>query len=157
MAYSAGSTILDDDYNGFAGDVNSTWGTGSGDEGYGQTNTISTVSAGTTITATQWTTLLARITSAASHQGTTITSITNPVAGNTIAAYAALSSNITAVTGTNRLNATAVCSASTTNTDRTTSWGTTCRFTPTVPFSITNPSRYFFNASTSITPPTRQR
>ena len=151
MAYSAGSTILDDDYNGFAGDVNSTWGTGSGDEGYGQTNTISTVSAGTTITATQWTTLLARITSAASHQGTSITSITNPVAGNTIEAYAALSSNITAVTGTNRLNATAVGSASTTNTDRTASWGTSCTFTQTVAFSSQNAARYFFNAGGRIT------
>ena len=151
MAYSAGSTILDDDYNGFAGDVNSTWGTGSSDEGYGQTNTISTVSAGTTITATQWTTLLSRITSAANHQGTTITSITSPVAGNTIEAYAALSTNISAVTGTNRTNAAAVGSASTTNTDRSTSWGTICTFTQTVAFSSADTARYFFNAGGRIT------
>ncbi len=151
MAYSAGSTILDDDYNGFAGDVNSTWGTGSGDEGYGQTNTISTVSAGTTITATQWTTLLARISSAASHQGTSITSITNPVAGNTIEAYAALSTNISAVTGTNRTNAAAVGSASTTNTDRTASWASSVTFTQTVAFSSSNTARYFFNAGGRIT------
>ena len=53
MAYSVGSTILDDDYNIFAtgnaagsGDnsvnnINSILGTGTGDKGYGQTNTLS--------------------------------------------------------------------------------------------------------------------
>ena len=51
---------------------------GSRDSGYGQTNTVSSVSADTTITATQWTTLLARITSAATHQGSSITSISSP-------------------------------------------------------------------------------
>jgi hypothetical protein len=151
MAYSTGSTILDDDYNSFAGDVNATWGTGSGDEGYGQTNTISTVSPGTTITATQWATLLNRISSAASHQGTSITSITNPTVGDTISAYAALASNITAITGTNRMNAAAVGSSSTTNTDRTTSWSTSVTFTQTVAFSSANAARYFFNAGGRIT------
>ena len=80
MTYSAGNTILDDDYNGFKDDVNTMWSTGSGSNGYGQT-AVSAVSAGSTITATQWATLLSRISSAASHQGTSITSITNPSAG----------------------------------------------------------------------------
>jgi len=151
MAYSAGSTILDDDYNGFATSVNGYWGSGSGDSGYGQTNTISSVAAGATITATQWSTLLTRISSAASHQGTSITSITNPVAGNTIEAYAALSSNITA-TQNGRSNAAANGTDITTNgTVQTTSaWSTQATVTRTVTFSSATTLRYFFNAGGMI-------
>ena len=54
MTYSSGSTILEGDYNTFATDVNTIWGTGSGGDGYGQTNTVAAVSQGATITATQW-------------------------------------------------------------------------------------------------------
>jgi hypothetical protein len=64
MAYTSGDTILDDHYNDFATSVNAIWGTGTGDSGYGESSTVSAVSAGATITATQWTTLLARISSA---------------------------------------------------------------------------------------------
>ena len=53
MAYTTGDTILDDHYNGFVASINSIWGSGSGAAGYGQTSTLSTVSAGSTITATQ--------------------------------------------------------------------------------------------------------
>ena len=162
MAYSSGSVILDDDYNIFAtgnaagsGDndtanINTVWGTGTSDKGYGQTDTVSAVSAGSTITATQWSTLLARISSAASHQGTSITSITSPVAGDTISAYAALSANITAIFN-GRLNCATSGSSSTTNTDRTTSWGTSVTFDQTVTFSSAATARYFFNAGGRIT------
>ncbi len=164
MAYSTGSVILDDDYNIFAtgnaagtGDnnvanVNTVWGVGTGDKGYGQTTlpVLSPVSAGATVTATQWATMLNRISSAASHQGSSITSIVNPVAGNTISAYAALSTNITTIFN-NRLNAAASGSTSTTNTDRTTSWSTSVTFTQTVTFSSADAARYFFNAGGRIT------
>ena len=69
MAYTSGDTILATHYNSFVSDFNTNWGTGSGDQGYGQSNTLSTVSAGDTVTATQWSTLLARETTAATHQG----------------------------------------------------------------------------------------
>ena len=63
MAYSTGDTILDDEYNTFVtGDaagtgthgvanVNSVWGTGENEKGYGQAGTLSAVTAGTTISA----------------------------------------------------------------------------------------------------------
>ena len=98
MAYTSGDTILDDHYNDFATSVNAIWGSGSGDQGYGQTNTVSSVSAGSTITASQWSTLLARITSIANHQNSSITSITSPSTGDTIEAYTALSTNIQTIT-----------------------------------------------------------
>lgn len=157
MAYSSGSVIIDDDYNIFAtgnaagtGDnsvanINTVWGTGTSDKGYGQGTTVSPVSAGSTITATQWSTLLARISSAASHQGTSITAISSPIAGDTISAYAALSTNITSVFN-NRLNCAASGSSAATNTDRTTSWATSVTFDQTVTFSSAAAARYFFNA-----------
>jgi len=164
MAYSTGSVILDDDYNIFAtgnaagtGDnnvanVNTVWGVGTGDKGYGQTTlpVLSAVTAGQTVTATQWSTMLARISSAALHQNSSITPITTPVAGDTISAYAALSTNITTIFN-NRLNAAASGSTSTTNTDRTTSWTSSVTFTQTVTFASADAARYFFNAGGRIT------
>lgn len=166
MAYSTGSVILDDDYNIFAtgnaagtGDnnvanVNTVWGIGNTDKGYGQTTlpVLSAVTAGQTVTATQWATMLNRISSAASQQGSSITPITNPVAGNTISAYAALSTNITTIFN-NRLNCAAVGTSITSggSTDRTTSWATSVTFTQTVTFASGDAARYFFNSGGRIT------
>jgi hypothetical protein len=84
MTYSVGGLIQATDYNGFAstttgGNVNVLWGTGTSDAGYGQSTTLATVSASGTVTATQWASLVNRISSIASHQGTTITARTAPV------------------------------------------------------------------------------
>jgi len=148
MAYTTGDTILDDHYNDFATSVNAVWGTGTGDSGYGESSTVSAVSAGATITAAQWTTLLARISSAASHQGSTITAIANPSAGNTIAAYTALSTNIATIT-TNRLNlavAVGYQAAVNTNRDNTATFTGTLTFTHKWAWGSANQARYFFNA-----------
>ena len=145
MAYATGDTILDTHYNDFATSVNALWGTGTGDAGYGESTTVSSVSDGTTITAAQWTTLLARITSMASHQGSSITSISNPSAGDVIAAYTALSTNITTIT-TNRLNVAARQSAANTNRDNTNTFTGTLTFTHKWAWGSTNQARYFFNA-----------
>ena len=163
MSYATGQTILDDEYNVFAtgnaagtGDngvanINTVWGTGTGDKGYGQTNTVSAVSAGSTITATQWATLLTRMTSIAAHQGTSITAISNPNAGDTIAAYAALSSNITAIFNA-RNNAAANGADITTNgtTTTTSSWDVRATTSKTITFADAASLRYFFNAGGMI-------
>jgi hypothetical protein len=166
MAYSTGSIILDDDYNIFAtgnaagtGDnnvanVNTVWGVGTGDKGYGQTTlpVLSAVTAGQTVTATQWATMLNRISSSASQQGSSITPITNPVAGDTISAYAALSTNITTIFN-NRLNCASVGTSITSGgaVSRTTSWTSSVTFTQTVTFASGDAARYFFNAGGRIT------
>lgn len=161
MTYSTGSVILASDYNIFAqggasspdnnvANVNTVWGTGSGDKGYGQTTlpVLTPVSVGTdVVTATQWATMLNRISSAASQQGSSITGITNPVVGDTISAFAALSTNITTIYN-NRLN----CAAAGTNitsggsVDRTTSWTSSVTFTHTITFASGDAARYFFNS-----------
>jgi hypothetical protein len=163
MAYSSGSVILDDDYNIFAtgnaagsGDngvanINTVWGAGTGDKGYGQGTTISPVSAGSTITATQWATLLTRMSTIASHQGTTITAISNPNAGDTVEAYAALSGNITSIFNS-RLDAAANGSDITANGTTTTSstWDVRATTSKTVTFGSADELRYFFNAGGMI-------
>ena len=103
MTYTAGSTIVATDYNGFVSttagaNVNATW-----NSTYGQT-AISTVSAGGTVTATQWATLVNTIASMGNHQLTTITSRSAPTAGTTISILAAVNTDITNCYN-NRLNA----------------------------------------------------
>ena len=163
MAYSSGSLILDDDYNIFVtgnaagtGDnnvanVNTVWGAGTGDKGYGQSGTLSPVSTGTVITATQWANLLNRISVIANHQGSSITSVTNPTVGDTITAFAALQGNINTVFN-NRLNAAASGTDITSggSTSGTTSWYVQAQTTTTVTFANANAARYFFNAGGMI-------
>ena len=159
MAYTSGSTILDDDYNIFVtgnasgtGDdntanTNTVWGVGTGNKGYGQAGTLSPVSVGATITATQWTSLLNRISTLANHQGSTITSITNPTTGDVIEAYAALNSNLTTVFN-NRLNAAGNGTDITAggSVSGTTAWYIEAKTTTTITFGSANEARYFFNS-----------
>ena len=161
MTYSAGNTIIDDDYNIFAtgnasgsGDnnvanINTVWGSGTGDKGYGQSSTLSAVSAGNTVQATSWANLVARNTSLANHQGSSITAITQPTAGNTIAAFTALSTNIT-TTFNNRNNAAGSGSDSTVNSVSTSGWNNSSTLSKTFTFSSANAYRYFFNAGGMI-------
>jgi hypothetical protein len=150
------------DYNGFAdttagGNVNVIWGTGTSDAGYGQSTTLATVSAGGTVTATQWAGLVNRISSIASHQGTTITSRTAPVAGNVIAVLAAVQTDLNNCY-TNRGNAVGTGSQFTgwTGTSsRTAATGSgstpwTITFTHTITWASANAARYFFNAGGRI-------
>ena len=82
MTYLSGSLIEATDYNGFVStnagaNLNATWGTATSSAGYGQT-ALGTVSTGGSVTAAQWASLNNTITSAANHQGTSITSRTSP-------------------------------------------------------------------------------
>lgn len=161
MTYSSGGLIQAADYNGFVStnsgaNVNGIWGTGTGDTGYGQTP-LATVSAAGTITATQWATLVNTISSIASHQGTTITSRTAPVAGNTINILSNLNTDLTTLT-TNRGNAAAngvqygTFSGTTSKTAGTGSGSTawTITFTHTITFASADAARYFFNGGGRI-------
>jgi hypothetical protein len=161
MTYSVGGLIQATDYNGFVSttvgaNVNGIWSTGSTDSGYGQT-AISTVSAAGTVTATQWASLVNTISSMASHQGTTITSRTAPVAGGIITILSNLNTDLTTLTGA-RGNAVASGTqygtftgsiAKTTGTGSgTAAW--TITFTHTITFASADAARYFFNAGGRI-------
>jgi len=157
MTYSSGGLIQATDYNGFASttsgaNVNNVWGTGSASFGWGQT-ALSTVSAGGTVTATQWASLVNTISAMGSQTNTAITTRTAPIAGGTINILAALNTDLTNIT-TNRGNAVAsgteygVFSGTTSKTTATGSgqatW--TITFTHTVTFASADALRYFFNA-----------
>jgi hypothetical protein len=162
MTYSVGGLIQATDYNGFAdttsgGNVNVIWGTGTSDAGYGQSTTLATVSTGGTVTATQWAGLVNRISSIASHQGTTITSRTAPVAGNVIAVLSAVQTDLNncytsrgnaAASGTQFTAWTGTSSKTSGTGSGSTPW--TITFTHTVTWASANAARYFFNAGGRI-------
>ena len=157
MTYSAGGLIQATDYNGFVSttvgaNINATWSTGSTDSGWGQT-AITTVSAAGTVTATQWASLVNTLTSMGSQTGTALTARSAPTAGQTISVLSAVNTDITNCF-TNRANAAAVGSTSSTWTGAaaktsTTGTGTaawTITWTQTITFPSADQARYFYNA-----------
>lgn len=162
MTYSSGGLIQALDYNTFVqggaavnhsvANINTIWGVGTGDKGYGQSTTLSTVTGGNDqVTATQWSTLIARLNSILTHQSGGGSGITAPTAGTTIAYLSALSGKITDA-NTNRLlttsNGTDVTGQGSSNYAFTSS--TTASFTRTVTFGSADQARYFFNAGGKI-------
>ena len=162
MTYSAGGLIQAVDYNTFAqggaspdnnvANLNTIWGTGTLDKGWGQSSPISTVAAAATVTATQWATLFSRFTTIASQTNTSVTAITNPVAGETIAVKSNFAANLESCFG-NRNNAVGVGTTITASgvATFTTSWSVALVATQTITFADANSARYFFNAGGRIT------
>jgi hypothetical protein len=152
MSYAQFGLIQASDFNTLVGGnptatantLNATWATGSGTAGYGQT-AVANVAAGNTVAATSWNALVSNTASAASHQGSSITSVTAPVAGATVTYVAAIPTNLQTIY-TNRLNA-ATQSGTTANTaTRGTTWTTALTFTHTATFANGDAARYFFNS-----------
>lgn len=161
MTYSVGGLIQATDYNGFvsttaSANLNATWGTAVSGSGYGQGN-VATVSASATVSATEWATLVNKISSMASHQGTVITSRTAPTAGDTIAVLSAVNTDLTNCY-TNRNNAASQGTQYGTfsgTTSKTTATGSgssawTITFTHTVTFANATATFAFFNSGGSI-------
>lgn len=168
MTYTAGNLIEATDYNNFVGNTNSKtanqintiWGVGNADAGYGQSTTVSTVAVNDQVTATQWSTMLSRMESIRAHQGSSLSSwpATTPTTGNTIAIISNLSNNITTLYN-NRLTASAVdtkvSSFSGNTVSRTAVWGgnlatQTINHVFNVTFTSGDAARYFFNAGGRI-------
>lgn len=157
MAYAQFATIDAADFNTLVGGnptttvntLNATWATGGGTAGYGQT-AVGNVTVGTNILAsTQWASLVANTASAASHQGSSITSVSTPVAGGVITFTAAIPTNLTTIY-TNRLNAAAQSATVPNTVTRGSTWSNQLTFTHTATFANGNAARYFFNAGGQI-------
>ena len=154
MAYSAGDTILDDEYNAFVGNATSPFGynhfagVGSGEYGLNQ-STISTVSAGGTVQASQWNSLFTGMDNIANHTNTSITA-SSVSAGDTIAIRAALISdlaNLAAAVAGGSTSATAIATptaAGTTTNSGT--WNSTSTIQRSITWSNNATMRAFFNA-----------
>ena len=162
MTYAASSNILASDYNSFAtlvGGISEVFtdlhlGTttiaNGADFGYGQSSTLTSVSAATNITATEWSTLFTVMNRCGSHQGTTTIPplpAINPNIGDNIVAIATLSALLSALR-TNRFNLAPGQSSFTTASSSGVSapWTNSLTYTFSVNLGNWNNARYFFNS-----------
>ena len=158
MAYSAGDTILDDEYNAFVNNSSSPYGynhfagPGSGVYGLNQ-STISTVSAGGTVNASNWNALFTGMDNIANHTNTSITA-SSVSAGDTIAIRSALITdlaNLASAVAGGSTSATALNSAasagSSTNSG---TWNSSSTIERSVTFADNNTMRAFFNAGGKV-------
>jgi hypothetical protein len=156
MAYSQGGLIEATDYNNLingSDQLNTVWGVGNGDAGYGQT-AITTVAATNTVTAAQWATLINTLNSARNHQSGVGSGISAVTAGQTINHLSTLQTQVNTAY-TNRGLFAAQGSTTTGSVDTTNpSAGATSGFSyfrdTNVSFSSANAARYFFNAGGQI-------
>jgi len=157
MAYAQFGLIQASDFNTFVGGnptttantLNATWATGGGTAGYGQT-AVANVAVGNTVVATgQWNALVTNTASAATHQGSTITSVTAPTAGGTVTFLSAIPTNLQTVYG-NRLNAATQGSTTSNTATFGSSWQNQLTFTHTATFANGDAARYFFNSGGQI-------
>jgi hypothetical protein len=154
MTYAVGGSIQASDYSnlvgsgGTANTLNAVWSTGSGSAGYGQT-ALATVSAGNTVAATNWANLVNTTANVGAHQGSTLTAVTAPVAGGSIAFISAIPTNLQ-TTYANRLNASGLGTTSANTVVRPTTWSDGVTFDYTVSFANGDAARYFFNAGGSL-------
>lgn len=152
MSYAQYGLIEAADFNNLVGGnpvttankLNTVWATGGTNAGYGQT-AVANVAIGTTVSASSWAALVGNTSSAASHQGSSISSVTTPSAGNTITYVSAIPSNLTTIYN-NRLNAAAQGGTTANTATRGTTWSSELTFTHTVTFASGDAARYFFNA-----------
>ncbi len=159
MAYQAGDTILDDEYNTFVNNSSSPFGynhfagTGSAQYGLGQTH-ISTVSAGGTVNAAQWNSLMTGIDNIANHTNDTMTSRSAVSAGDTIAIKAAVAADLATLAASVAAGCTGATAVTTSSAKQTSSSSSTWYGTHTVEHSVTfanaNTMRWFFNAGGKI-------
>jgi hypothetical protein len=152
MSYAQFGTIQASDYNalvgaatgGTANVLNTVWSTGSGGSGYGQTAEAN-VAVGDTVTAAKWANLITKTSNSASHQSSSIISVTAPASGNTITYNASVVTNLQTIY-TNRLNAVSQSATSSNTATYGSTWLNAITFTHTVSFANGDAARYFFNS-----------
>ena len=152
MTYALNGNIQASDYNTLVGGnptttsntLNVTWATGGAAAGYGQTAEAN-VAVGDLVAATKWANLVNKTASAASHQGTTITSVSAPVAGGNVTYLSAIPSNLI-TTYSSRGNAATQGSTTSNAIAYASTWSSALTFTHTVTFANGDAARYFFNS-----------
>jgi len=152
MAYAQYGNIAAADYNALVGGnpvtssgaLNTVWATGGTTAGYGQT-ALGNVTVGTQVYAADWANLVNKTANSASHQGTSITTVTAPVSGGTITYLSAIPTNLTTIYAP-RLNAATQGSTLVNAAILGTTWTSAATFTHTVTFANGDAARYFFNS-----------
>ena len=152
MSYAQFQTIAAADYNGLVGAnpgstanaLNTVWATGSGFAGYGQTAEAN-VAVGDTITAAKWANIVTKTANSATHQGSSLSAVSAPVAGGTITYLANIPTNLGTIYS-NKLNAASQGTTSPTTVTRSGVWNNQLTFTFTTTFANGDATRYFFNS-----------
>ena len=152
MTYAQYGSIDAADYNGLvgtnpntaSGTLNTVWSTGGTTAGYGQT-AEATVAVGDSVTASKWANLINKTSNTATHQGTSISSVSAPVVGGTITYLSAIPTNLTTVYNS-RLNAATQGATGANAIAYGSSWLNAITFTHTATFANGDAARYFFNA-----------
>jgi len=152
MTYAQYGTIAAADYNALVGGnpvtangtLNTVWATGGTTAGYGQP-ALGNVTVGTQVYAADWANLVNKTANAASHQGTSITTVTAPTAGGTITYLSAIPTNLGTIYAP-RLNAATQGSTVANTATLGTTWTQEATFTHTVTFANGDAARYFFNS-----------
>jgi len=161
MAYQAGDTILDDEYNTFVNSSGSPFGynhfagTGSGEYGLGQTHIATVTGGATTITASQWNTLFTAMDNIANHTNDTLTTRSAVSAGDTIAIKAAVEADLATLAasvaaGSPSATALTTSSALQTVTTAAEGWDTSATQEVSVTFADADTMRHFFNAGGKV-------
>lgn len=128
-----------------AASLNLVWSSGNQNKGYGQTGIATETTGNTVIATSKWNALVANTANAASHQGSSITSVAAPVTNGVVTYLSAIPTNLTTIYN-NRLNAAAQGSTSTNTATYGTTWSDKLTFVHTVTFANGNAARYFFNS-----------
>jgi hypothetical protein len=152
MTYARYGTIQASDYNNLIGaspsstpnTLNTVWAVGSSAAGYGQ-SALSTVAVGQVVAAAEWANLVNKTSNVASHQSSSITSVSAPTAGATIAYNANVVTNLSTIYS-NRLNAVSQSGTTANTATYGSTWVNAITFTHTVTFSSGDTARYFFNS-----------
>jgi|TARA_R110001606_G_scaffold51980_2_gene128832 hypothetical protein len=157
MGYSAGDTILDDEYNVFVNSSSDPFGynhfAGAGAGVYGlNQSSISTVSAGDAIAASQWNALFTGMDNIANHTNVSITA-SSVSAGDAIAIRSALVANLAslaAAVAAGSVNATALDTAAVGSSTSASTWNGSATIERSVTFANSATMRAFFNGGGSI-------
>ena len=158
MTYGQYGLIEATDFNTFVGNatvgistantLNSIWGIGILNTGYGQIG-VPVVQQYTTVSHTDWANLINTTRSIGSHQGTAITQITAPGRGDRISTITAVSTNLQSVY-TNRFNASAQGTTVNYPVTNSSTWNAAITFTHTLTFESAIKMRHFFNTGGQI-------
>jgi hypothetical protein len=161
MAYVAGDTILDDEYNTFVTStnpigINHIMGTGATVYGLGQTELagVAAGDGGNTVTAASWNALLTAMDNIGDHTNDSLTARTQVVAGDTIAIKAAIAADLVSLAAevaAGSVNATAISAGSELQSSRSSTRYVGSHIVEhTVTFANANNMRFFFNAGGKI-------
>ena len=138
------TTLVSTNPSAVANRLNTVWAIGNNNAGYGQTG-VGSVSVGNKVNHSEWDTLIGTTSNVATHQGSSITSVTQPAAGDKITYNSNIATNLVTIYS-NRLNASVQGTPTSNTVTYGSTWNNSLLFTHTATFANGDAARYFFNS-----------